>query len=105
IDGVLAGTVTLHLATPQNQAHRADVAKLLVDPAFRRHGLAARLMARMEDAARAAGRSLLTLDTQTGDAGEALYRHLGWQEAGRIPGYARHASGSLIDTVLFWKTL
>lgn len=103
VNGVLAGTVTLHLATPQNQAHRADVAKLLVDPAFRRHGLASRLMARVEQAAQAAGRSLLTLDTQAGDAGEALYRRLGWHEAGRIPGYALHASGSFIDTVLFWK--
>ena len=28
VDGVLAGTVTLAFATPQNQPHRADVAKL-----------------------------------------------------------------------------
>jgi GNAT superfamily N-acetyltransferase len=36
MDGQLAGTVQLDLATPENQPHRAEVAKLLVDPAFRR---------------------------------------------------------------------
>ncbi len=54
VDGVLAGTVTLALASPQNQAHRADVAKLLVHPEGRRHGLARALMQRLElEAARA----------------------------------------------------
>ncbi len=36
LDGMLAGTVQLDLGTPQNQPHRADLAKMLVDPAGRR---------------------------------------------------------------------
>jgi acetyltransferase len=51
----------------------------------------------------AAGRSLLTLDTRAGEAGEALYRAEGWREGGRLPGYTLSADGSLHDTVLFWK--
>ena len=105
LDGALAGTVQLDLDMPQNQPHRAEVAKLLVHPAARRHGVARALMAQAEQAARAAGRSLLVLDTRRGDAAEALYRALGWQEAGVIPGYALDAAGTPQDTVFFWKAL
>ncbi|HVC63474.1 MAG TPA: GNAT family N-acetyltransferase [Acetobacteraceae bacterium] len=104
-DGVLAGTVTLHIGTPPNQPHRAEVRKLLVHPDARRHGLARALMQRAELEATRAGRSLLTLDTRVGDAAERLYRTMGWQEAGRIPDYALNADGTPGDTVFFWKTL
>jgi len=103
VDGVLAGTVTLAFAKPQNQPHRADVAKLLVHPSARGRGLAQRLMERLEDEARAAGRSLLTLDTRAGDAGERLYRRMGWTEVGAIPGYAMQADGTFEVTLFFWK--
>ena len=79
------------------------VTKLLVDPAFRRRGIGRALMLRVEQAARGIGRRLLVLDTRAGDDGERLYRSLGWQEAGIIPGYAMEAGGGLSDTVLFWK--
>jgi GNAT superfamily N-acetyltransferase len=105
LDGVLAGTVTLDLATPPNQQHRADVAKLLVDPALRRRGVGRALMRRAEQAAERLGRRLLVLDTLEGDGGEALYRELGWQEAGRIPRYALDGKGRLAATVLFYKEL
>jgi len=101
--GVLAGAVMLDLDTPANQPHRAEVKKLLVDPAHRRRGLGRALLARAEAEAVAAGRSLLTLDTRAGDAGEALYRAAGWTVAGRIPGYAQNPDGSLGDTVIFYR--
>ena len=104
-EGQLAGTVQLHLATPPNQPHRAELAKLLVDPAFRRRGIGRALMRRAEQAARGVGRRLLTLDTRAGEAGEALYRGLGWQEAGRIPGYALDARGVPYDTVILYRRL
>ncbi|WP_431282909.1 GNAT family N-acetyltransferase [Humitalea sp. 24SJ18S-53] len=105
LDGALVGTVQVDCATPQNQPHRAEIAKLLVDPAARSRGVGRALMARAEQAARGVGRRLLTLDTNAGDAGEALYRAMGWQEAGRIPGYSLQADGTYRATVLFWKTL
>ena len=105
LDGRMAGTVQLHLATPQNQPHRAEIRKLLVDPAFRRRGVARVLMQRAEQAARGLGRRLLTLDTLAGSGAEPLYRELGWQEAGRIPGYALDAQGRAEATVLFFKPL
>jgi GNAT superfamily N-acetyltransferase len=103
VNGVLAGTVTLHIGTPPNAPHRAEVQKLLVHPDARRHGLARALMQLVEREAEHAGRSLLTLDTRAGHAAELLYREMGWQEGGRIPGYAVNADGTPGDTVFFWK--
>ncbi len=105
VDGELAGTVTLVFAWPQNQQHRAEVTKLLVHPSGRRHGLARRLMARLELEAQRAGRTLLTLDTREGDKAEPLYRSMGWIEYGRIPGYAVQADGTFEETLFFWKQL
>jgi GNAT superfamily N-acetyltransferase len=103
LDGALVGTVQLDLDMPQNQPHRADLAKLLVDPAVRRRGVGRALMRRAEQAAQRLRRRLLVLDTQADAAGEALYRGLGWQEAGRIPGYALDAAGAAHATVIFWR--
>jgi GNAT superfamily N-acetyltransferase len=105
VDGVLAGTVTLALAWPQNQQHRAEVTKLLVHPRGRRHGLARRLMARLEVEALRVGRTLLTLDTRAGDKAEQLYRSMDWIEYGHIPGYAVQADGTFEETLFFWKKL
>ncbi|MDB5369838.1 MAG: family N-acetyltransferase [Roseomonas sp.] len=105
VDGRMAGTVQIDLATPGNQRHRAELGKLLVHPDFRRAGTGRALMQRAEQAARGMGRTLLTLDTRAGDDGEALYRSLGWQEGGRIPGYATDSKGALHDTLFFYKPL
>jgi ribosomal protein S18 acetylase RimI-like enzyme len=105
VDGALVATVTLDLATPPNQPHRAEVAKLLVHPAARRRGVGQALMTALEAEALQRGRRLLTLDTRADDAGEGLYRRLGWQEAGRIPGYALNADGSASATVFFYKQI
>jgi GNAT superfamily N-acetyltransferase len=103
LDGQLAGTVQLDLATPENQPHRAELAKLLVDPAFRRRGIGAALMQRAEQAAQRLGRRVLTLDTGAGDEGERLYRRMGWTEGGRIPDYYLDGRGREAATVYFWK--
>ena len=103
--GVLAGTATLAMDMPQNQPHRAEVAKVLVDPAIRRRGLARALMTRVEQEATRAGRPLLLLDTQAGGAAERLYRSMGWTELGTMPGHALHMDGTFGDTVFFWKRL
>lgn len=104
-DGALVGTGMLDLATAENQPHRAEIQKVLVHPAARRCGLGRQIMGSLEQSAAAVGRTLLTLDTRAGDAGEALYRSQGWHEFGRIPGYALDADGTAHDTVFFWKRL
>jgi len=78
---------------------------VLVDPSRHRIGLGREIMRGLEQAAIAAGRTLLTLDTKADDPGEALYRSEGWHQAGRIPGYALNADGTWHDTVVYWKRL
>lgn len=106
LDGRLVGTVQLGLEMPPNQPHRADVAKLLVHPEARRRGIARQLMRALEDRARQAGRTLLVLDTRTDDRAEPLYRSLGYQVAGTIPGYARNVHGDAFHaTTYMYKAL
>ncbi|ADZ71853.1 GNAT family N-acetyltransferase [Polymorphum gilvum] len=102
--GRLVGTVQLDADTPANQPHRAEVRKLLVHPDARRRGLARTLMAAIEAEARALGRSLLTLDTRTGDAAEPLYASMGYSTAGVIPGYCLDVDRTHLDaTTVMYK--
>jgi GNAT superfamily N-acetyltransferase len=103
--GRVVGTVEVVLAMPDNQPHRAEVAKMLVRRDARRRGLGGALMRAAEAAARAAGRTLLVLDTATGGDAERLYARLGWQRCGVIPGYALLPHGGLCGTTLFYREL
>ena len=105
LDGTIVGTVQVVYATPPNQPHRADVAKLLVHRSARRRGVAQLLMEHAEKEARAEGKTLLVLDTVTGDAAERLYTRLGWTRAGVIPNYALYPDGRPCDTTVFWKAV
>jgi ribosomal protein S18 acetylase RimI-like enzyme len=100
----VAGVVVLVPVRIPNQPHRAEITKLLVHRRARRAGIGEALMCAAEREARAMGRTLLTLDTAS-DAAERLYLRLGWQVAGRIPGYALLPDGSPCDTILFYKDL
>jgi ribosomal protein S18 acetylase RimI-like enzyme len=104
-DGVLVGTVQVNLATPPNQPHRAEIAKLLVRRSARRRGIAQRLMAQAEADALAEGKTLLVLDAVTGDDAERLYERIGFTRVGVIPGYALYPDGRSCDTTIFWKAL
>jgi GNAT superfamily N-acetyltransferase len=102
--GAIVGTVQVIFAQPENQPHRADVAKMLVHRRARRHGVGAALLAAAEEAARAAGKTLLVLDTASGDA-ERLYARQGWRRCGEIPNYALWPDGSPCATTIFFKSL
>ena len=102
----IVGSVQLDHDTPPNQPHRAEVRKLLVHPDCRRQGIAKALMAAIESRAADLGRSLLTLDTRTGDHAEPLYTALGYRTAGIIPGYCRDPFEAKLDpTTVMYKTL
>ncbi len=104
-EGVLAGCAQLELPQAENQPHRAALAMLLVDPGLQRRGIGRALLQRAEQAAARLGRGLLTMDTRVGDGARALYRGLGWQSAGVIPGFTVNAAGEPEGTEFFWKTL
>ncbi|WP_085621246.1 GNAT family N-acetyltransferase [Thalassospira alkalitolerans] len=100
----IVGTVQLDCAAMPNQAHRADVCKLMVHPDFRRMGIAKKLMQALEKRADVLGKTLLTLDTRTGDNAEPLYASLGFATVGVIPAYARDPfSEKLSGTTIMYK--
>lgn len=101
----LVGAVQLILDGPANGSHRAEIAKLVVHPHARRQGLGRKLMQAAEDAAVRAGRTLIVLDTRTGDPSETLYRGMGYQVAGVIPDYARSTDGTLAPTTILYKPI
>ena len=104
-DGRLVGTVVLTFAHQPNAPHRAEIGKMLVLSSARRQGLGRRLLAAAEDAAREAGRTLLLLDTETGSAGDLLYRSCGWTEVGTVPDHSYTADGRLAAATVFCKVL
>jgi len=102
--GTIVGTVQVIWAQPENQPHRADLAKMLVHRRARRQGIGAALLAAAERSARDAGKTLLVLDTASGDA-ERLYARQGWQPCGRIPNYALWPDGTPSATTIYFKML
>jgi GNAT superfamily N-acetyltransferase len=96
--------VQVVLAQPENQPHRADLSKMLVHRHARRRGVGAALMRAAEEAARAAGKTLLVLDTASGEA-ERLYERAGWTRVGVVPGFALWPDGRPCDTTYFYKRI
>jgi GNAT superfamily N-acetyltransferase len=101
----IVGTVQLILDLPDNQPHRADLAKMQVHRRGRRQGLAEALMRAAEAMARECGRTLLVLDAVTGGDAERLYARLGWQRVGSIPKYALMPGGGHCATTYFYRDL
>lgn len=89
----LLGTVQLITDMPPNQPHRCEVAKMIVHPRARRLGIGRSLMSHALKQAHLLGKTLVTLDTKTGDVAESLYTSLGFKVAGTIPDYAWDSNG------------
>lgn len=104
-DGKVAGTVQLGLCSRPNSLHRAEVQKLFVHTRWRGQGIAKELMSAIEQEARAAGRSLLVLDTERGQIAEGMYERAGWIRVGEIPDFACSPDGHLHATVIFYRKI
>ena len=100
----LCGTVQLVLAQPENQPHRADLAKMQVHRRARRRGVGAALLRAAEAAALESGRTLLVLDTASAEA-ERLYERMGWQPVGVVPDYALLPQGGFCATRFYYRRL
>jgi GNAT superfamily N-acetyltransferase len=104
-EGTIIGTVQVVWAQPENQPHRADIAKMLVHRRARRRGIGVALLRAAEQCALDAGRTLLVLDTVTGSDAARLYAGQGWQRCGEIPQYALWPDGQPCSTTVFYKLL
>lgn len=101
----IVGSVQLHLCTKQNGIHRAEIAKLMTHPNYRRHGIGRLLMKSAEERAMREKRSLLILDTREGDPSNHLYASLDYIQVGRIPDYVKSVDGEFQATIYYYKTL
>jgi GNAT superfamily N-acetyltransferase len=102
--GRVVGSVQVLLDQPENQPHRGALAKMLVHRASRRQGIGAALLKAAEALSQQLGKTLLVLDTASGDA-ERLYARQGWVYSGEIPGYALWPAGGACATKIFYKVL
>jgi len=100
----IIGTAQAIWAQPENQPHRADIAKMLVQRRARGLGVGAALLSAAEAAARMAGRTVLVLDTAS-DTAERLYQRCGWTRVGAIPDFALMPDGARCATVVYYKSL
>ena len=101
----ICGTVQLVLDLPENQPHRADLAKMLVSPRLRRRGLGAALLGAAEQVARDCGRTLLVLDAVTGGDAARMYARHGWVRVGDVPNFALYPDGRYCSTTYFYRDL
>lgn len=104
-EGLAVGTITLVLGLPENQPHRAEIAKMMVHPAARGRGIASALLREAEAEARAQGRTHLLLDTATDGGAGGLYERHGFQRAGEVPDFALKPHGGLTGTLFYWKRI
>lgn len=100
----IVGTVQIVFNLPENQPHRGDLAKMLVHRRGRKRGIGAALLVAAEESARAAGKTLLVLDTASDDA-ERLYERQGWQRFGQVPDYAMWPEGGFCAATFYYKSL
>ncbi|MFB5087622.1 GNAT family N-acetyltransferase [Psychrobacillus sp. PGGUH221] len=101
----IVGSVQLHLCEKPNGVHRAEIAKLMTHPHYRRNGIGRSLMEKVEERAIKEGKSLLVLDTREGDPSNLLYTSLGYIPAGKIPNFAQSETGELQATIIYYKTI
>jgi GNAT superfamily N-acetyltransferase len=101
----ICGTVQLILDLPENQPHRADLAKMLVHRRARRQGLGGALLRAAETLAVECGRTVLVLDAVTGGDGARLYERMGWVKVGDVPDFALFPNGGFCSTTYYYRHL
>ena len=101
----LVGTLSLLIAMPPNQPHRAELAKMMVRPSHRGRGIASSLVRTAEALAAERNRWLLVLDTAADEGASGFYQRLGYIRAGEIPDFAFKPRGGLTATLLYWKRM
>jgi GNAT superfamily N-acetyltransferase len=101
----ICGTVQLIFDLPENQPHRADLAKMQVHRRARGQGVGAALLGAAEQTARDCGKTLLVLDAVTGGDAARLYERHGWTRVGDIPNYALFPRGGFCSTTYYYRDL
>jgi GNAT superfamily N-acetyltransferase len=104
-DGEAVGMAQLVRSQASNARHRAEIRRVAVASSARGAGIGRRLMAAVEDAARAREISLLWLTTHAGTGASSFYASIGYTLLGVMPGYSARPDGTLADGAFFYREL
>jgi len=105
VDGRIVGSGQLLMPQWPAALHRAELQKLFVTPDLKGRGIGRRLVAELHAAARRQQRSLLILNTRSGEPPVAFYKKLGYREAGVIPGYIRTGTDVRHASMMLYQEL
>jgi GNAT superfamily N-acetyltransferase len=104
-DGELVGMAHLEPSRAANATHRAEVQRVAVAADARGSGVGRRLMAALEDEARARGLTLLWLTTHAEAEAARFYEAIGYTELGVMPSYSRRPDGTLWPGAFYYRDL
>ena len=99
--GVAAAGFALSRATLDEE----ELLLFAVSPQWRRRGLGATLLNRLEKTARERGIIRIFLEMRDGNPAESLYRYHGFAPVGRRPKYYRTSDGERIDAITFARDM
>jgi GNAT superfamily N-acetyltransferase len=105
LDGHVVGMAQLVRSGATNARHRAEVRRVAVASAARGTGVGRRLMAAVEEEARANGMTLLWLTTHADTDADRFYEAIGYTRLGVMPSYSRRPDGALASGVFFYREL
>ena len=105
VDNRIVGSAQLELSRRGNSPHRAEIQRVFVAKSMRGRGIGSALMHALHEVARSNGRTLLTLNTRWGEPPERMYRALGYEEVGVIPGWTIGEDGEFYDHVTLYIDL
>jgi len=104
VEGRVVGTGAVVRKTHPFYAHRAAVGGLVVHPRYQRQGIARQIVDQIRALAATMDLEILEVGCRGGTPAEAVYRHLGFVECGRLPGgiVEPYEGGQTYDEVSFY---
>lgn len=107
VDGIVVGTVLLMRHSHPLEAHRAELADLVVHGDYQRQGIARRLVEESRAYAASMGIEILEIGCRAGTVAEKVYPRLGFLEYGRLPWGIIEPWGDrkVFDQVYFYQPL
>lgn len=104
VDGAVVGSAMLRRKIHPLWRHRAELLGMVVCGVYQRRGIARRLIKALRDHAAQMGVTIFETDVRGGTPAEEVYRRVGFQEYGRLPGGIVEPWGEcgIYDEVLFW---
>jgi GNAT superfamily N-acetyltransferase len=104
VDGIVVGNAVLQRKRHPLYRHRADLVDMVVCGAYQRKGVARRLIEALRDHAARIGVTIFETGVRGGTPAEEVYRKVGFQEYGRLPGGIVEPwdECGVYDEALFW---